>query len=206
MLKNVLGLMGTIVLVGCMGHEPTWVAEPLKTVEMPARVYITQSPEYRAPRFAQGTPLHLITGRMGIHGDPATAERFETFVKESGIRLEGIVMSSFEQALSENGPFEAVVPSGGDGQIQLVIADYGLERGWSFSESKPWLRLEARIFDQTGKMLWEEISEVNGFSEVSESRTLEGWLEDPDALRAAYRSAADRVSAELVAKMAEYRG
>lgn len=191
---------------GCATTESPWVGEPLATVEMPTRVYITQAPEYRLPRFAQGTPFSTILGLMQVHGNAADAERFSEYARENVLGLQQLVLDVFGEELRSNGPFESTVESGGQGQVQLVIADYGLERGWSWTRSKPLLRLEARLFDLNGKMLWEDIADVNGFSEVADAQTLDAWLADPEMMRSAFAAAVKKASAQLVAAMHDYRG
>ncbi|MCH9674504.1 MAG: hypothetical protein K0U93_23905 [Gammaproteobacteria bacterium] len=206
MLKNLFVLVCAAILAGCATSEPTWVTVPLASVESPKRVYISQSPEYRPPRFAQGTPFFLLSSLMDMHGDAEDGKRFSAFIRENNLDIEGLALDVFSEELRANGPFDSVVDGGGDGQVQLVIADYGLERGWSFTRSKPLLRLEARLFDVNGKMLWEDIADVTGYSEVAAARSLDEWMNDPDGLRSAFEAAMRKASRELVKNMHQYRG
>lgn len=105
------------------------------------------------------------------------------FLKNEKIDIREIVQGQFLQELKHT-IFSSKIKEKSDYEITLSIVEYGLRKGWGFSnDMRPSVKIMATLSDPHGKIVWKQEEFVGGATIELPIRTLEEWVKDPAALK-----------------------
>ncbi len=87
----------------------------------------------------------------------------------------------------------------GRNEMKVTIAEYGLGKGWGFGDNmKPHISIKLIMTDAQGVVTFSKNELVSGITGELPARVFERWLEEPEALRAAYVAAAKILADRLL--------
>ncbi|MBC3916442.1 hypothetical protein H8L32_02975 [Undibacterium sp. CY18W] len=105
------------------------------------------------------------------------------FLKNKKIDIREIVYGQFLGEL-KNTILSSKIKEKSDHEITLSIVEYGLRKGWGFSnDMRPSVKILATMSDQHGNIVWKQEAFVGGATTELPIHPLEEWVKDPEALK-----------------------
>jgi hypothetical protein len=150
--------------------------------------------------YSGGYSLAGLVAALATTGEGTDAEigiKLEDVMSQASIDLREIVREQFLHQLRQLRVFQDIRPEGGDAEFMLTILQYGFRRS-SPEGIKPWLRVQGRLQQSGGPVLWTNAVEIQSVEyEPTPEYRLKECLENParikDALTVAAQLAAERL-------------
>jgi len=151
----------------------------------------------RSPLFS---PLGTLVASLVTAGEGTDAEivvKLEEAMSKASIDIQEIVREQFLHQLRQLRVFQDIGPEGGDAEFMLTILQYGFQR--SRDGIKPWLRVQGRLQQSGGPVLWTNAVEIQSVEyEPTPEYTLKECLENPARIKEALTVAAQLAAERLV--------
>ena len=200
-MKALLALMVVIMSVVISGCASTGALGKSDLAKLgPVRL----STDVDAPKTAyyHGAASNFET--MGLIGaaiatiDRPVDQALTEYLEKENIDIRKIVLERFSVAL-KNTTLSEKMDSHGDNEMKIRIEGYGLGKGAGMSNNmRPSLRIIVTLVSSKKEVLWEGSARVGGATEELPIKTIEEWMKDPEALRAAFSRAADMASSKVL--------
>jgi hypothetical protein len=167
-------------------------------VKMPDKVF------YNGPENNWGVALGGVLGAVIASEAVEEPTRIRLFMEKQKIDLGRMVADEFKARLAASPQFGGKLRDDASTRFELEVKIYGLAQKGAFSSQyKPLLRVDARLVDAGGNVLWKKFEFVTNLSSVTPGYTYPEYFETPpDKMLNAWSVAVKSVVGDLIEDLA----
>jgi hypothetical protein len=194
--------MAALGLIGCGGVSiaPDRIAS-MKSVSVAPAVKVPTEALYHGPEQAWGGAVGGVVGALIAQGAVKAPAQIKTYLANENIDVGAIVRTQFLKALHADSRFADKLRDSGDDRFELEVYLYGLVSNGPFSaQYRPWLGVQARLVDSSGKILWQDRDHVF-LNEAVPLAPYLAYFERPETFRVGFAAAAETIIAMLLKRM-----
>jgi hypothetical protein len=162
--------------------------------------YLPGTPFYNGPENQAGAVFGVVGSLVAASSTRSDKEKIADFVKTNDIKLGDIVKSEFESQLSKKKDYNNRIKDGASSKFIIRIPLYGVSAGSFSSEFKPYLVVDAKLVNASGRVIWEQKDYVASHGSAP-AATFDAFLGSPEAFTTEFKAAAKEVVGLLLTNL-----
>jgi hypothetical protein len=147
---------------------------------------------YQGPENQVGAVFGVVGALVASDVTQSDADRIVSFVKENHIDLGGVVKSEFIEQLSKKPAFANKIKDNAASKFVITIVLYGMSAPSFSSELRPYLVIESRLINESGREIWRQRDYVASHGSAPALRYAD-FLGSPETFTSEFKAAAKEV-------------
>lgn len=190
-----LAVLAVIGVAGCgtVSITPDRI-DSIKSVSVAPEVKVAPKAFYFGPEQAWAAALGP-GAAVAVALSSDAPGQIKAYLFRENIDVGAIVRTQFVKGLQGDPRFASKLGESGEARFELEVYLYGLITDSLFSSSfKPWLGIQARLIDSSGKIIWQDRDYVTHHNDAAPAVPYATYFDNPATFRAGFAAVADAIT------------